>query len=105
LVATQVPTSGLAQANLDDKANDDMLVCENVVILSSDASDESDVGSWSSEGEGLGSPFAWIDDESSEDDLDYFAALDLAISESLLKVAALEAVTTLVGVAPSEPRG
>jgi hypothetical protein len=30
----------------------------------------------------VGSPFSWIDDESSEDDLDYFAALDLAVAES-----------------------
>jgi hypothetical protein len=77
------------QANLDDNTNDDMLVCGNVVILSSDASEESDVGSWSSEGEELGSLFAWIDDESSEDDLDYFVVLDLAVAESPLKVAPL----------------
>jgi hypothetical protein len=54
--------SGPAQANRDDNANDDILVDGNVVILSSDASSESDVGSWSSEGEKLGSPFALIDD-------------------------------------------
>jgi hypothetical protein len=42
------------------------------VILSSDTSDESDVGPWSSKDEGLGNPFSWIDDESSKDDLYYF---------------------------------
>jgi hypothetical protein len=31
----------------------------------------------------LGSPFLWVD-ESFEDDLDYFVALDLAASESPL---------------------
>jgi hypothetical protein len=53
----------------------------------------------------LGSPFAWIDDESSEDDLDYFVALDLAAAESPLRVAPLEAPATSAGVAPGEPRG
>lgn len=73
------------------------------MILSSDASDVSDVGSWSSKGEKLGSPFAWIDDESLEDDLDYFVALDLAAAESPLRVAPLEAPATSGGVAPGEP--
>jgi hypothetical protein len=45
-------------------------------------SDESDVGSWSSEGEDLMNLFARMDDESSEDDLDYFMALDLSMAES-----------------------
>ena len=49
----------------------------NLIVLSSD---ESDVGSWSSEGEKLISPFARMDDESSEDDLDYFVALDLFVA-------------------------
>jgi hypothetical protein len=55
------------------------------VFLSSNASREYDVGSWSLEGGKLGSTFSWIDDESSEDDLDYFAALDLAVVESPLR--------------------
>jgi hypothetical protein len=67
--------------------NDDILVDGNVVFLSSDASGEYDVGSCSSEDEKLGSLFTWIDDESSEDNLDYFAALDLAATESPLRVA------------------
>jgi hypothetical protein len=85
--------------------NDDILVDRNVVILSSDAFGESDVGLWSSDGEKLGSPFAWIDNESLEDDLDYFATLDLAAAESPLRVAPLEAPTTSLGVVPSESWG
>ena len=77
------------KANHDDNTNDDILVGGNVVILSSDASDESDVGSWSLEGDKFGSPFAWIDDESLEDDLDYFVALEFAAAESPLKVTPL----------------
>ena len=73
------------QANRDDDTNDDILMDGNMVFLSSDASGESDVGSWASKGGELGSPFSWIDDESSEDDLDYFAALDLAVVESPLR--------------------
>jgi hypothetical protein len=56
--------------------NDDILMDGNAVSLCNNAFGESDVGSWSSEGGKLGSPFSWIDDKSSEDDLDYFAALD-----------------------------
>jgi hypothetical protein len=85
----QVPASGPAQANLDDNENDESLVCGSVVILSSDASDESDVESWSSEGDGLGNPFVGIDDKSSKDDLDYFVALDLSVAESPSRVATL----------------
>jgi hypothetical protein len=59
-----------------------------VIILSSDASnDESDVESWSSEGERLVSPFAGMDDESSKDDLDYFVALYLSVVESSSRLA------------------
>jgi hypothetical protein len=76
------------QANCDDDTNDDILMDGNVVFLS-DAFGESNVGSWSSEGEKLGSLFSWTDDKSSEDDLDYFAALDLAVAESPLRVAPL----------------
>jgi hypothetical protein len=75
------------QANRDDDTNDDILMDGNMVFLSSDASGESDVGSWALKGGELGSPFSWIDDESSKDDLYYFAALDLAVAESSLRVA------------------
>jgi hypothetical protein len=56
---------------------------------SSDTSDESDVELWSSEGEGMVSTLAGMDDESSEDDLDYFVALDLSVAESPSRVAPL----------------
>jgi hypothetical protein len=51
----------------------------------------SELGSWSSDGDEFGSPFAWIE-ESSEEDLDYFAALDLATSKSSLRSASREAL-------------
>jgi hypothetical protein len=85
LVATQVPASGSAQANPDDAMSDDILMDANVMSLSGNVSGESDFGSWSSEGGKLGSPFSWMDDESLEDDLDYFVALDLAAAESPLR--------------------
>jgi hypothetical protein len=71
----QVLASGPAQANRDDDTIDNILMDGNAMFLSSDASCESDVGSWSSEGGKLGSPISWIDDESLKDDLDYFVAL------------------------------
>jgi hypothetical protein len=45
--------------------NDDILIDENAVSLSINVSRESDAGLWSSEGGELGSPFSWINDESS----------------------------------------
>jgi hypothetical protein len=54
------------------------------MFLTGNVSEGSNFGSWSSEEGELGSPFSWVD-ESSEDDLDYFAALDLAASESPLR--------------------
>jgi hypothetical protein len=55
----------------------------NATFLSGNVSEGSGFGSWSSEEGELGSSFSWVD-ESSKDDLDYFAALDLAASESPL---------------------
>ena len=82
--SAQVPVSRPAQANFGDNGNDELLMCQSLIVLSSD---ESDVGSRSSKGEGLMSPFARVGDKSLEDDLDYFMALDLAVVESLLRVA------------------
>jgi hypothetical protein len=42
----------------------------------------SETQSWSSDGGDFGSPFSWIE-ESSDEDLDYFAALDVVAAESL----------------------
>jgi hypothetical protein len=60
---------------------------QSVIILISDASDGFDIESWSSEGEVLVSPFTGMDDESLEDDLDYFVALDLSVAETPSRVA------------------
>jgi hypothetical protein len=62
----------------------------SVIILSSDTSDGFDTESWSSEGEGLVSLFTRMDDESLEDDLDYFVALDLSVTETPSRVAPLQ---------------
>jgi hypothetical protein len=75
---------GPAQADFGDNGNDKSLMCQSLIVLSSG---ESDVDPWSSESEGLLSPFARMDDDSSEDDLDYFMALDLSVGESSPKVA------------------
>jgi hypothetical protein len=85
--------------------NDDILMDGNVVSLSSNVSRESDAGSCCLEGGKLGSPFSWIVDKSSEGDLDYFAALDLAAVESPLRVAPREAPVTSNGALPGDPRG
>jgi hypothetical protein len=76
--------SGPTQANPVDVKINDVLVDANPMSLSGNVSGESDFGSWSSEGGELGSPFSWVD-ESSKDDLDYFAVLDLATAESPLQ--------------------
>jgi hypothetical protein len=75
--------SGPTQANPDDIDINDVSMDANMTFLNGNVSEGSEFGSWSfNEGE-IGSPFSWVD-ESSEDDLDYFAALDLAASESPL---------------------
>jgi hypothetical protein len=76
-----------------------------VIIISSDESDESDVASWPSEGEGLMSLFAGMNNESLEDDLDYFVALDLSVVESPPRFAHTATARTSPRVAPSEQRG
>jgi hypothetical protein len=55
----------------------------NATFLSGNVSEGSDFGLWSSEEGELGSPFSWVD-ESSKDDLDYFATLDVVVPESPL---------------------
>ena len=42
----------------------------------------SETVSWSSDGGEFGSPFSWTE-ESSDEDLDYFATLDVAAAESM----------------------
>jgi hypothetical protein len=93
--------SGPAQANFGDNGNDELLTCQNLIVLSSD---ESNLDSWSSEGEGMVIPFAGMDDESLEDDLDYFMTVDLAVAESSPMVAPTAAESS-PRVGPIELRG
>jgi hypothetical protein len=60
--------SGHAQTDFSDIGNDIPLMCRSPIRLSSG---ESDLDSWSSGSEELLSLFARMDDESSEDDLDF----------------------------------
>jgi hypothetical protein len=56
----------------------------------------SETESWSLDGDDFGSLFSWIE-ESSDEDLDYFAALDLAAAESLPQPEVREGSAPLVG--------
>jgi hypothetical protein len=69
-----------AQANPDD-VDTNVLTAANAMSLNENVTEGSELGSWSSDGEEFGSPFLWVE-ESCKEDLDYFAALDLAASES-----------------------
>ena len=73
----------------------------NATFLSGNVSEGSDFGLWSSEEGELGSPFSWVD-ESSEDDLDYFAALELAALEFPLRFAPHEVLVTSTDVGAGE---
>jgi hypothetical protein len=76
----QVPTSGPAQATLID-VDTNFVVAANAMPVKGNASG-SETESWSSDGDDFGSPFSWTK-ASSDEDLDYFAALNLAAAESL----------------------
>ena len=52
-----------------------------MIPFNRNVSETSETESWSSDGDDFGIPLLWIE-ESSEEDLDYFAALDLVASES-----------------------
>jgi hypothetical protein len=84
LPAAQVLVPGPTQTDFDDIGNDKSSMCQSLIVLSSG---ESHVDLWSLESEELLSPFARMDDESSEDDLGYFMALDLYVVESSPTVA------------------
>ena len=60
--------SGHAQADFGDIRNDIPLMCRSLIRLSSG---ESDLDLWSTGSEELQSSLARMDDESSEDDLDF----------------------------------
>jgi hypothetical protein len=74
----QVPTSRPTQATPTDDTN--FVVAANAVPVN-DRLSGSEPWSWSSDGGEFGSPFSWTE-ESSDEDLDYFAALDVATAES-----------------------
>ena len=77
----QVPTYGPAQATAADNTN---FVAAATVVPANDNLSGSGSGSFSSDGE-FGSPFSWTE-ESSDEDLDYFAVLDVAAVESSPRV-------------------
>jgi hypothetical protein len=83
--------SGPAQATPAD-VDTSILAAANAMPFNGNVSEGSKTESWSSDGDDFGSPLSWIE-ESSEEDLDYFAALDLAASESPLQSDASEECT------------
>jgi hypothetical protein len=85
--------SGPVQPNPDDVDTNDVLMAGNATFLSGNVSKGSELGSSSSDEEEFGSPFSWVE-ESSEEDLDYFAMLNLATLESPLRAVPREALAT-----------
>jgi hypothetical protein len=75
----QVPTSRPAQATPIDDIN--FVVAAHAMPVSGNLSG-SKAESWSSDGGEFGSSFSWTE-ESSNEDLDYFVALDMAAAKSL----------------------
>jgi hypothetical protein len=65
-------------------------------VPTNDSLSGSESGSWSSDGGEFGSPFSWT--ESSDEDLDYFAALDVAAAESSPRLEVCEAFDPPAGV-------
>jgi hypothetical protein len=88
LVAARVPTSGPALATPTDDTN---FVAAANAVPANDSLSGSEFGSWSSDGGEFGSPFSWTE-ESSDEDLDYFAALDVAAAESSPRLEVREAL-------------
>lgn len=82
LVPAQVPKTGPAQGDFCFKGKEIVDAAECVTSLSCrspfSSSEGSEIGSWSSGSEGCLNSFAMADEMSSEEDLDYFVALDIA---------------------------
>jgi hypothetical protein len=76
----QVPTSRPTQAAPDD-VDTIIFAAASATPFNGNVSKGSETESWSLNRDDFGSPFSWIE-ESFEEDLDYFAALDLAASKS-----------------------
>jgi hypothetical protein len=77
----QVPTPGPVQATPTDDTN---FMAAATAVSANDSLSGSEFGSFSSDSE-FGSPFSWTE-ESSDEDLEYFVALDVAAAESSLRL-------------------
>jgi hypothetical protein len=89
----QVPTSGPMQATPTDGVN---FVAAVDAVPANDIFSGSESGSFSFDGGEVESPFSWTK-ESSDEDLDYFAALDVAAVESSSRLEMGEALDPPVG--------
>jgi hypothetical protein len=90
LVAAQVQDFGPAHATATDTAN---FVAASTVVAENDSGDSM---SKFFESDDSGSSVVWTE-ESSDDDLDYFAALDVATAEAYLRVVGGEVPGPSVG--------
>jgi hypothetical protein len=99
-VVVQVLMSGPAQATPTDNIN--FVAASNAVPVNENLSG-SETGSWSSDGGEFGSLFSWTEG-SSDEDLDYFAVLDVAAAESMLQLEAHEASGPPTGAMTEEHR-
>jgi hypothetical protein len=96
----QVPTSGPTQATPTDDVN--FMVATNAMPVNENLS-SSETGSWLYDGGEFESPFSWTE-ESSDEYLDYFAALDVAAAESVPRLEGREASDSPAGVRTEEHR-
>jgi hypothetical protein len=94
--------AGPAQATPDD-VDTNILTVANATPFNGNVSYGSETESWSLDKDNFGRSFSWIE-ESSEEDLDYFVALDLAASESPLQPDAREVSATPTRVIAEDPR-
>jgi hypothetical protein len=78
------------------------VVAANAVPVNENLSG-SETGSWSSDGGEFGSPFSWTE-VSSDEDLDYFAALDVAAVESVPQLEVCEVSDPLAGAMTEKDR-
>jgi hypothetical protein len=100
LVAAQVPTFGHAQATPTDDVN---FVADANAMPVNEKLSGSGTGSWSSDGGDFESPLSWTE-ESSDEDLDYFAVLDVATVESVPRLEGHEAFDPPAGARTEEHR-
>jgi hypothetical protein len=97
LVAAQVPMSGPTQATPTDDVS---VAAANAMPVNENLSG-SEIGSWSSAGGEFESPFSWAE-ESSDEDLDYFATLDVAVEEAVPRLEGREASDPSTGARTEE---